>query len=118
MIGPSKVWLLALALPTIVACEEPKPAQVSACELLAEEREACDAPAKECQGEDDECEAGCKLGLECEDLIDSSKEPGAILCLAHCAAKFTCNDGSSIPEKWKCDDNVDCPDGEDEDACK
>lgn len=114
----SLVPLLALAFSTLVACEEPKPADVSACELLAQEREACDAPVKDCKGELAECEAACKLGLECEDLIDPSKEPGASACLAHCAPKFTCDDGSSIPEMWKCDHNLDCADGEDEEQCK
>lgn len=101
-----------------LGCEKAKAPSVSACELLAQERNACDASVQECSGELAECNAGCVVGLACVDLLDPSREPGAIACLSHCAPKFTCNDGTSIPKAWKCDNKLDCADGEDEGECE
>lgn len=115
-----RAWLLTVAWATLglVACEAPKQEpEVQACELLRTELDACDAAAQECEGELAECNAGCVVGLGCQDLVDPAKEPGALACLAHCAPKFTCDDGSKIPAAWKCDRKIDCADEEDEAQC-
>lgn len=105
-------WALLLC-----ACDEAEPPTVGPCELLAKERAACDASVQACEGELDECNAACLLGLGCVDLLDPANEPGAIACKARCAPKFTCDDGSQIRREWVCDKREDCAQGEDEKQC-
>jgi hypothetical protein len=100
------------------ACDATQTPGDNACELLAAEREACDASVPACEGELDECRASCLVGLACADLIDPTNEPGALACIDHCAPKFTCDDGTVIRAAWRCDGTTaDCAGGEDERQC-
>jgi hypothetical protein len=115
---PKEATVLRVLLLVAMGCEDaPEPA-VSACELLAQQRRACDASVETCRSEFEVCEADCVLGLACAELLEPMQEPGASACIQRCEPKFTCANGDNIPKRWTCDDKLDCAGGEDEQGCR
>jgi hypothetical protein len=90
-------------------------ARLRACGLLSPGPYQCYEPETEA----DRCEFECVTASSCPILWDlhCGEVPGVLQsCLSLCRT-FVCDDGSGLPDSWRCDNEVDCADGSDEVDC-
>lgn len=70
-----------------------------------------------CENEDGDpamrqCMVRCTQGAACAQIKDAycedSTDNAFVLCMRSCVPTFACNDGSTIPETFRCDGSPDC----------
>lgn len=100
--------------------------RLRSCGLLTEGDTGCSTPPVDEDLQELACTARCFRQASCDSLETALCGEAIPLlpsltelerCIIDCVPVFTCHDGEEIPERWVCDGDLDCRDGEDEEGC-